>query len=312
MTLDEAVAKWAPTFVPPRSHAQQAAPSMLAFSDSEDEVDMEPTALTTTTIRQVKMTDDIERQLEELERMQDDLERQSSQQGAVQQHLSEEDFPILEPQSSSPASEPWELDGPPSPSISPVAQLEHERRQVRDLTRALATERRARRDLSGKLDELHRQLLLAEEEKHDATERAQQIEEDYLSAQMALSKADSEQQSARRNSRALAEKLRKVEGQPGGIKLPAQAELLKMSSAELDELEETHSMGLAAVRVAKEAVQRAEYVKLQRECENLSEARLCAVCMAADADATFVHGDSGHQACCHSCAIQVYMYMILY
>ena len=36
--------------------------------------------------------------------------------------------------------------------------------------------------------------------------------------------------------------------------------------------------------------------------EQLIEANQCAVCMAADADATFVHGEVGHQACCYACA----------
>merc|ERR1711970_321971 len=31
----------------------------------------------------------------------------------------------------------------------------------------------------------------------------------------------------------------------------------------------------------------------------------CIICMGAPADATFVHGDTGHSCCCYACAAEV-------
>eukprot|EP00656_Telonema_subtile_P053224 TRINITY_DN7646_c0_g4_i1.p1 TRINITY_DN7646_c0_g4~~TRINITY_DN7646_c0_g4_i1.p1 ORF type:complete len:267 (-),score=98.88 TRINITY_DN7646_c0_g4_i1:110-910(-) len=243
------------------------------------------------------MTDELEQQLEELERMHDEMEsQQSNQSGQVQGFLA--DAALLTPRQD-------DSSGSPSPSLSPGGVSEHQRRQIRDLTRALATERRARREQSRQLTEVEAMLLAAEEEKQDATERAQQLEDDYLAAQQALSKTDSEHHEIRRTSRALAEKLRQSTQQQQQHRAEGLEELDGLDMAQLCALEERWNARLVRVRGAKAELQRRQVEDLQREREALIEKKLCAVCMAEEADATFVHGDSGHQACCHECALAV-------
>lgn len=169
-----------------------------------------------------------------------------------------------------------------------------------DLTRALATERRARRELTSKIDQLEALLIAAQEEKHDALDRAQRLEDEYLNAQQARARTHDELDESRRNSRALQRQLHEQKAE--GMQEPILAEL-KME--QLDELESRHTMALADVRKAKIDLQKRQFDQLERERAELHEKTLCAVCMCETADATFVHGDSGHQACCYECAIAV-------
>lgn len=259
--------------------------SNFGFSDSES--DGEPADRIP---RQVRMTDDLERQLEELERLQSEMEEQHRNSGSTP--LKERPEQCLASPSIS-----EEYDPSTSPFSSPHAQLLHEKRQVRDLTSALATERRARKELTAQVEALTVELISAQEQSQDATERAQQIEEDYLKAQIALSRADSQHHIVRRNSRELAERLRQQQAEPENL---ADASLER-----LEELEAKHREALAAVQQAKVAKQQKKMLELQRQCEEMEDKKLCVVCMEASADATFVHGDSGHQVCCHTCASSI-------
>ena len=95
----------------------------------------------------------------------------------------------------------------------------------------------------------------------------------------------------------------------GSVVIPE--ELGRLTVSELDHLEGTVTKALDQIRLAREkgrlAAHEAECNRLRQQCKKLmdaSEARLCQSCCEADANATFVHGDSGHRVFCQQCAVQ--------